>query len=230
MQPILKPFALPIHAPNDIRAWLIEIDLDSPLDIAGAGVLSEHELARARRFLRHADAARFATVRAAMRHVLGAHLSMDAARVVIESDASGRPRLAMPGMSDAPDFNVSHSGAFGAIVLSARRRVGIDIEEARVSLNWRELESAVFADADRRALDALPEAAQRGAFFECWTAKEAVLKAHGTGMGAGALSMTAFSVLPRAGERYALSPEAGAFAAAPLPAPHAYSAALAWSL
>jgi 4'-phosphopantetheinyl transferase len=214
---------LPSHAPDDVRVWLIEIDFNAPLDYA---VLNEAEIARAGRYLRSVDAARFAAVRAALRHVLAAQLNKDPASLVIEPDANGRPA---PALKNAPDFNVSHSGAYGAIALSSQRSVGIDIEEARAKLDWRGLTSVVFADADTRAIEALHESAQRNAFFDCWTAKEAVLKAHGTGMGAGAIRMDAFSVLPREGERYALSKEAGAYEVAVLKAPANYAAALSWS-
>jgi 4'-phosphopantetheinyl transferase len=227
MQSHIPSIALPAHAPADLRAWLIHIDLDASLDAAAAGVLDDAELARARRYMRHVDAVRFATVRAALRFVLAAHMDAEASALVIETDAHGRPVLVL---DDAPDFNVSHSGAFGAIALSMQRRVGIDIEEARTSLDWRRLAPVVLAPADERVIDPLDMAAQRAAFFDCWTAKEAVLKAHGTGMGIGAIRMEAFSVLPRDGARFALSAQAGAFAAASLHAPEGYAASLAWSL
>jgi 4'-phosphopantetheinyl transferase len=227
MPPHIHSIALPRHAPDDLKVWLIEIDLTAPLDLASAGVLNSDELARAKRFLRHADTARFATVRAAMRQILAAQMNVNAASLVIKANQNGRPQLELP---NAPDFNVSHSGTYGMIALSTKRRVGIDIEEARTSLHWRELEPAVFADADARALAALADNQQRQAFFDCWTAKEAVLKAHGTGMGAGAIGMTTFSVLPRDGDQYALSPEAGAFALASLETPENYHAAIAWQI
>jgi 4'-phosphopantetheinyl transferase len=226
LPPHISPIALPDHAPADVRAWLVEVDLTAPLEVASAGLLDATELARARRYLRHSDSARFATVRAALRMLLSLHVDADASSLVIETDARGRPALASP---EAPDFNVSHSGAFGAIALSATRSLGIDIEEARVSLDWRELARAVFSEADRRTVDATAPGAQREAFFECWSAKEAVLKAHGTGMGAGALTMDSFSVMPRAAERYALSEEAGDFIVCKLAAPPGYVMALSWS-
>ncbi len=221
--PHIVALPLPAHAPADVRAWRIDIDLVAPLDVASAGVLNDDELARAKRFLRHADAARFATVRAALRIVLAMHV--DDAHLVIDKDAHGRPYLAV---DDAPDFNVSHSGAHGTIALSMQRKVGIDIEEARVTLKWRDLQSVVLGEADLRTMQTLPEHAQRAAFFDCWTAKEALLKAHGTGMGAGALTMESFSVLPRKSERYALSYD-DTFTVAALAAPDGYAAALAWS-
>ncbi|KMY85495.1 4'-phosphopantetheinyl transferase [Candidatus Paraburkholderia calva] len=223
----VRPVPLPAGAPVDVAVWLVTIDLAAPLAIASGGALQESEWARVRRFLRRADAVRFVTVRGALRALLGARLRMDAARLVIESDTHGRPRLTLPG---APDFNVSHSGAHGVIAISDARRVGVDIEEARASFDWRELEPMVLSAVDRSIVDALPADAQRAAFFDCWAAKEALLKAHGTGMGAGAIRMDAVSVLPRDGTRYALSVEAGAFDAAALTTPDGYAGALAWSL
>lgn len=114
------------------------------------------------------------------------------------------------------------------IAVSRERRVGVDIEEAaRAGFDWRELAAPVLSEGDRRALDALPEGVRVGAFFDCWTAKEAVLKAHGAGIGGGIIAMNAFSVLPRDGVRFAVEGKAGAFAAISLAAPAGYAAALA---
>jgi len=221
----IQPLPLPADAPHDVRVWLVHIDLTAPLSVFD--VLSEDELARARRFLRHEDAARFATVRTALRHVLAAETRDAPASLVLNADPNGRPALAHP---DAPDFNVSHSGAYGLIAVSRERRVGVDIEVARATFDWRELAPSVLAERDRHEVETLPEAAQAGAFFDCWTAKEAVLKAHGAGIGGGTIGMNGFSVLPRDGVRYAVDRRAGAFAANALIAPSGYAAALAWSV
>ncbi|SAK74440.1 4'-phosphopantetheinyl transferase family protein [Caballeronia ptereochthonis] len=223
----LRPMPLPADAPGDVRAWLVRIDLAAPLDDAAHAVLHASERARAARFLRHEDAARFAIVRAALRHVLAAETGADPAALILDAGANGRPALAP---ADAPDFNVSYSGAYGLIAVSHARRVGVDIEAARASFDWRELEASVLAQRDRHEIEAMSEAARGGAFFDCWTAKEAVLKAHGAGIGGGMVAMNGFSVLPRDGVRYAVGREAGAFAAISLGAPAGYAAALAWSV
>lgn len=219
---------LPLHrdVPDDVYMWLVEIDVTASLMEAAAGVLNAQELARASRYRHPADAARFATVRAALRHVLSLTLDADPAGLVLETDANGRPFLAMP---HAPDINVSHSGAYGLIALSASRRVGVDIEETRSSLDWLELQSAVFADADRRALDALPELARSASFFACWSGKESVLKARGEGLVSAQFGLTSFSVLPCLEGRFAVSSAAGDIRAAALDAPAGYVAAVAWS-
>ena len=223
----LRPLPLPAEAPGDVRVWLVHIDLTAPLDDAVHAVLHPGERARAARFLRHEDAARFGIMRAALRQVLAAETGGEPAALVLDPDSNGRPALGHP---DAPDFNVSHSGAYGLIAISRERRVGVDIEVARAGFGWRELAVSVLSERDRRAIDALPEDARVGAFFDCWTAKEAVLKAHGAGIGGGVISMNAFSVLPRDGVRYPVDGRAGAFAAISLAAPGGCAAALAWSV
>lgn len=220
------PLPLPSNAPADLRVWLIKLDLKKSLTDATSNVLSTTELARANRFLRHEDAIRFATVRASLRKTLAQTLNTDPATLTIETDANGRPMLSIP---NAPDFNVSHSGAYGLIAISQKRRVGIDIEEARPALDWRELEPAVFAQADRNVVYALPEVERGAAFFDCWSAKEAVLKARGEGIGGNGITLQGFSVLPDENGRFRLSKEAGAIEAAALDAPEGYAAALAWS-
>ncbi|WP_232519254.1 4'-phosphopantetheinyl transferase family protein [Caballeronia insecticola] len=223
----MQPLPLPAGAPVDVRVWLVAIDVALPLNDTGLAVLHADERARAARFLRHEDAARFCIVRAALRHVLAAQTGDDPARLTFDAGPNGRPTLAH---ADAPDFNVSHSGEYGLIAVSHERRVGVDIEAARAAFDWRELASSVLAERDRHEIDAMPEGAQSDAFFDCWTAKEAVLKAHGVGIGGGVIAMDGFSVLPRELGRYAVDRRAGAFEASALVAPTGYAAALAWSV
>ncbi|MEI7772440.1 MAG: 4'-phosphopantetheinyl transferase superfamily protein, partial [Chloroflexales bacterium] len=54
-----------------------------------------------------------------------------------------------------------------------------------------------FAPAERRALDALPPAQRRAAFYRCWVCKEAFAKARGDGL-AMALDRSVVSVDPAA--------------------------------
>ncbi|KVE34094.1 4'-phosphopantetheinyl transferase family protein [Burkholderia sp. TSV86] len=196
--------AVELTAPDAVRtAGVRLVRLDFNFGAAGETrafeCLSDDEQERAHRFVRTEDALRYAATRAVLRMLLGAALEIPAAALRFVADAHGRPTLAPEHARLAPtlDFNVSHSGGHALIGWSRAARVGVDIEAQREGIDWWSLSRAVFAPADEAALAALPEAEREAAFYRVWAAKEALLKALGTGIGAG---LTAFSVLGGEGQ------------------------------
>ncbi|WP_089342359.1 4'-phosphopantetheinyl transferase superfamily protein [Burkholderia singularis] len=177
-----------------VRLVRLDFDFSAADGTRAFDWLSGDERERARRFVRTEDALRHAATRAVLRMLIGAALEIPAASLRFMVDAHGRPRLAPEHAKLAPtlDFNVSHSGEHALIGWSRTARVGVDIEAQREGIDWWSLSRAVFAPADEAALAALPEAEREAAFYRVWAAKEALLKALGTGIGAG---LTAFSVL-----------------------------------
>lgn len=177
-----------------VELLCITFDFRMNLDGPAFAVLSDEERMRAARFLRREDAIRFATTRVVLRHALAERSGIPAGKLWLQRDEAGRPRLAsMKGHMRIPlDFNVSHSGKHALIALSAGRRVGVDIEARRIDLDWQTLSTAVFAPYDEAYIAALPARLRVDAFYDVWTAKEALLKALGIGIGRG---MTWFSVL-----------------------------------
>jgi len=200
-------------------------------------VLSDEERTSAARFLRHEDAIRFATTRVVLRHALAKRSGLAADELRLQRDEVGRPRLASTkGHMRIPlDFNVSHSGQHALIALATGRRVGVDIETRRADLNWQTLSTAVFAPQDASYVAALPAHVRVDAFYDVWTAKEALLKALGIGIGRG---MTWFSVLggkqgeplvPVISKQMHAACTLTAFDAAWCIVPAGYSACVAWS-
>jgi phosphopantetheinyl transferase len=101
----------------------------------------------------------------------------------IESDAGGRPRLAIRARSDGtPDCSLSHSGrwALAAWGGASSLRIGVDLE-AR-SVRWEARRLSVVTPEDDAGRELPP--GLRAAVL--WTLKEAAAKALGTGLG-GAL-------------------------------------------
>ena len=70
--------------------------------------------------------------------------------------------------------------------------VGVDVERVRPRARSLELASRFFAPAEAAWLSALPAEGVLRGFLDLWTAKEAVLKAHGGGLSYG-LHRVAFS-------------------------------------
>jgi len=225
-----------------VELLCVEIELKATLRDPAFAVLAEEERAHAASFLRHEDALRHAATRGALRETLSKRLNVAANSLQFERDANGRPRLAWEafnGLQAPLDFNVSHAGRYALIALAEGRRVGIDIESRDCVGDWSALSTAVFTSRDQDYVMSLPEHQRGYAFYDVWTAKEAFLKALGTGLAAG---MTNFSVLGDNDNKPVAIPVTHipvngtqplscvtAFDAAWCPAPAGYAACVAWS-
>lgn len=228
MSATLEPVPLQHEGPPDLSLWRVDVSFDASLDAPAFRCLSDEERNRAHRFRRHEDALRFATTRAALRELLARRSGADAHAVRLSVDENGRPRLAA---SSALDFNVSHAGACGLIAISTARRVGVDIEQCVSTFDWRSI-IALTLDPDEAAwIERLAPSQQMAAFYDAWTAKEALVKTTGAGIARGLQHLT---VLPREGRcvalRNTIPDDMRTLAAQWIAAPRGYAACVAWSL
>lgn len=138
------------------------------------------EAVRAQRFVHDDDRRRFLAGRALARSVLGSYLGCPPADVALALTAFGKPYLCRRGGPDLR-FNLSHSGDLVALAVGVGDDVGVDVEAAAPD-NADELVSIVLSEQERRAFERLPSALRPAAFLRCWTRKEALLKAAGTGL------------------------------------------------
>jgi 4'-phosphopantetheinyl transferase len=190
--------------------------------------LAPDERVRADRFRHEADRLRFAIGRWSIRALAGPHLGVPADAIRLVAGAHDKPMLAA-GHAERLHFNIAHSGDV-VVVAFARRDVGIDVEADRPLADRDELARRFFSAAEVRALDALGEPERTPAFLRCWTRKEALLKAWGTGIAGG---LDRFDVpLAADGGPWTLDiamPEvAGPWTLAPLQLDRGYSGAVAW--
>lgn len=68
------------------------------------------------------------------------------------------------------------------LVVTLDRDLGIDVERIRDNLDHAGLAERYFAAEERDKLRSLPESQRLSGFFDCWTRKEAFLKAIGKGL------------------------------------------------
>ncbi|WP_322094077.1 4'-phosphopantetheinyl transferase family protein [Paraburkholderia bannensis] len=175
---------LPAHGrwPADVALWHVPLDLAST-QIEGESTLSAQERERAARYRQDADRVRFAATRAALRAVLGDCVGEPAHSLRFDLSARGKPALAgLPGRLAQVSFNVSHAGAHALIAVSRTRDVGVDIEAVTQDSGWQDIVGEVCTARERSLLHATAGPRQSARFFRYWTAKEAVLKARGTGI------------------------------------------------
>ena len=159
--------------------------------LRGRALLSADECARADRFYFPRDQRRYIVARAALRLHLGAELGVDATAVSFVYGEHGKPALAPPYAASGLKFNVSHSGELGLIGVLRGAELGVDVEAHRPLSDRDALVRRYFSEAENRVYFNLPETVRQAAFYNCWTRKEAVIKALGHGL---SYSLRAFDV------------------------------------
>lgn len=164
--------------PGDIHIYKLALD---NLDLSDRrDLLSREEITRADRFRYPLHCGRFIAGRAALRILLGKYLKMSPGDIQIEYTASGKPYLS--GHDTPLSFNVSNSGGLCLIALGEFDRIGIDIEKIEPDKQHEDIARRFFAPAEFDELMTFDAAARIGAFYACWTRKEAFVKALGTGL------------------------------------------------
>lgn len=96
----------------------------------------------------------------------------------------GKPQVVVGGRPSPLRVSVAHSGGAALFAFAASTEVGVDVEEVRPDFDWSPVLHDVFSEAERRQTEATePDpASRRRRYYERWVAKEAVLKAMGTGL------------------------------------------------
>lgn len=149
-----------------------------PFEVAAACMTGD-ELLRVARFRFREDALHWAACRASLRKILGGILQLPPIQVPLILSEFGKPGLAPP--FDSIYFNLSHCTGLAVVAVGIDGPVGIDLEPLDRAQDLLECESTFCHPAELRQLPAeIPQRACQ--LLRIWTAKEAVLKALGTGL------------------------------------------------
>ena len=185
----LRRQAHPPLGQKEVHAWLADLRRNAEEIDAFKLLLSNEEQERASRFHFDKDRRRFTASRAILRELLARYLNAAAGAIRFHYNAHGKPEVAEP-VSDF-SFNVSHSGDYALYAFTRNRAVGIDVEQIRPDFATAEIAERFFSRNEVERFTGLPAEQQREAFFQCWTRKEAYIKAHGLGL---ALPLHSFAV------------------------------------
>ena len=149
---------------------------------ASAALLSDAERQRAGRFVFDRDRRRFTVARAQLRRMLSARLGLRPESVELVYGAHGKPALAQACGAPNLRFNVSHSEDVAVYAFSLGREIGIDIEYVRVIRDIDDIAARFFSRRETETYLALDSGDRPLGFFNCWTRKEAFIKALGDGL------------------------------------------------
>jgi 4'-phosphopantetheinyl transferase len=162
-----------------VQVW--QVDLRQPaewVDAAAAHLLHADERRLASRGTPEVRRRRIVS-RAALRIALARRLGTAPGALTFSRGPHGKPALA----EDAGlHFNVSHSAECCVIAVTEAGSVGIDIEHVLPVVRLDAIATKHFGASDAKAILRLAGRPRLKAFHECWTRREALLKAAGTGL------------------------------------------------
>ncbi len=164
-----------------------------------------------------------------LRSILGRYLGMPPRDIRFGTGPCGKPFLHSP-TGNPLHFNVAHSKQIAVYAISRDLEVGIDVEGDRDRADYRRLAERLCGPDELARFQQLPQYEHRAAFFSCWTRKEAVAKAEGTGLGFPLKQLTvsfAPDDPPRVLTIRGQAPGAHQWALVPLPMEHGFRGALA---
>ena len=166
---------------DGVHLWLLDLDVPRRLLPALRATLSDEERARADAFLFAPDSLRYAACHGLLRRVLAGYLGVAPAGIAYSVGRHGKPGLD-PAHGSALRFNLSHSLDLGVCAVAVDREVGVDVERIRTDRDHAGLAERWFSPAERAAVRSLPRERRVRAFYDCWTRKEAYVKARGDGL------------------------------------------------
>lgn len=190
----------PTLSADDVHVWQAGLEVPAAGRERFYATLSEDERERAARFHFDRDRHRFIAARGFLREVLGRYLRSDPAQLRFVYSAYGKPSLGAE-FDQRLRFNLSHSHELALCAVTLERDVGVDVEFIRPEFADDDVARRFFSAPETARLRALPRAQYAEAFFNCWTRKEAYIKARGEGL---SMPLDKFEVSLAPGEPAAL--------------------------
>ena len=160
----------------------VRLDVAPDTVRAAADVLSASERQRAARFTFESGRRRFIVARAALRRFLAQRLDARPEEIDLVYGVQGKPALGPRFASSNLQFNISHCDDLAVYAFAFGREIGIDVEAVRWFADAMDVATRFFSRAENAAFAALDSLSRPLGFFNCWTRKEAFVKALGNGL------------------------------------------------
>lgn len=145
--------------------------------------LSDDERSRADRYKRAYLKRNFVAARGNLRVILAQCLDCEPQEIDFNYSDRGKPYIS--GITQAPYFNLSHSGDWAIYAVCSDREVGIDLEAINLNADVDSIAKRYFLESEQQVLQHLGDRAKHLAnlaFYQAWTLKEAYGKATGQGI------------------------------------------------
>jgi 4'-phosphopantetheinyl transferase len=141
-------------------------------------LLDPSERIRAERLVIPKRRYEFILQRGILRSILSPYVDDKPERIQISASEDGKPFL--PG--NIIQFNLSHSNDLMVCGITSGTRIGVDIQHLYQMENFEQVMAKILTPSEMDLMHDTPENEKQELFFSIWTAKEAYLKALGTGL------------------------------------------------
>lgn len=163
---------------DEVHLWVARLD-DLPDLAAATAELSPGEAARAARLRFRVDRERYVARSALLRRVLSRY-GLQVGTAELPTARAGKPR---PPDGHALRFNASHSSGTALIAVASGQEVGVDVERLAPLADLDAFCSGALHPDELAEYRRVPPGRRLEHALRLWTAKEAVLKASGDGLG-----------------------------------------------
>ncbi|MGB6976190.1 MAG: 4'-phosphopantetheinyl transferase superfamily protein [Gammaproteobacteria bacterium] len=190
-----RPPITPDLTENKVVVWCADLDLAPEKIDQLTKTLSADEQQRADRFVASRHRQHFTAARGILRQILGHYLQQAPQKLAFAYQEHGKPMLS-DEFKGRLFFNLAHSQEIALYALCLNKELGVDIEQTARNVPGQQIAQRFFSEMEYETFMRLPIEEQPIAFFNCWTRKEAFIKAIGAGL---SYSLRRFEVnyLPR---------------------------------
>jgi len=166
---------IPTLEAGEVQVWCARVD--EAAVAAAVALLNEQEQARMEHMRLGIARHEFVVGRAMLRVLAGVASACGPREVTVGVGEFGKPRV------EGMEFSVAHSHGLVVLALNCEASVGVDVEWVEREIEALEIARSNFATGEKQRIEQAAEGVERAqAFFEVWTRKEAIVKAHGQGL------------------------------------------------
>lgn len=173
--------ALTMPSPGEVHVHRFGLDLEKKDRARLHRFLSHEEMGRADRLRNPLACNRFVVGRGVLREILGCYLELEPGSLHIAAGNHGKPKLSAEQGENGLCFNLSNADGLALLAVSGHCELGIDLELQQDDLPFQGMAAQFFSCREQAELLSLPSGLQLGAFYRCWTRKEAYMKGCGSG-------------------------------------------------